>query len=128
MSLQEPELSGPEFSNGVMATDAVEGKPLLGQVNGEGVILVRRRDECFAVGASCTHYGGPLAEGLVEGDTVRCALGTTLGSTCERGSQLRQPSTPCLATPSSSVGVEFTSARENPYLVDLRFSLASRMS
>ena len=28
--------------------------------------------EIFAVGAHCTHYHGPLAEGLIVEDTVRC--------------------------------------------------------
>ena len=33
---------------------------------------MRLGDDYFAIGATCTHYGGPLAEGLFDGDTVRC--------------------------------------------------------
>ena len=46
--------------------------PLLGHVDGEPVILVRQGEEVFAIGAVCSHYGGPLAEGLVVDQTVRC--------------------------------------------------------
>jgi NADPH-dependent 2,4-dienoyl-CoA reductase/sulfur reductase-like enzyme/nitrite reductase/ring-hydroxylating ferredoxin subunit len=66
------ELSGPNLTDGILATDLGDGQMLLGHAEGEGVLLARRGDEVFAVGASCSHYGGPLAEGLLVGDTVRC--------------------------------------------------------
>jgi NADPH-dependent 2,4-dienoyl-CoA reductase/sulfur reductase-like enzyme/nitrite reductase/ring-hydroxylating ferredoxin subunit len=66
------ELSGPDLKQGVLATELAEGATLLGHADGESVMLARSAGEVFAVGATCTHYGGPLAEGLVVGDTVRC--------------------------------------------------------
>jgi NADPH-dependent 2,4-dienoyl-CoA reductase/sulfur reductase-like enzyme/nitrite reductase/ring-hydroxylating ferredoxin subunit len=45
---------------------------LLGHAEGEAVLLARRGRDIFAIGATCTHYSGPLAEGLLVDDTVRC--------------------------------------------------------
>jgi NADPH-dependent 2,4-dienoyl-CoA reductase/sulfur reductase-like enzyme/nitrite reductase/ring-hydroxylating ferredoxin subunit len=66
------ELSGPDLTAGVAFDTLIPGKPLLGRAGGEAVVVVRLGDEAHAIGASCTHYGGPLAEGLVVGDTIRC--------------------------------------------------------
>jgi NADPH-dependent 2,4-dienoyl-CoA reductase/sulfur reductase-like enzyme/nitrite reductase/ring-hydroxylating ferredoxin subunit len=68
----EAELKGPDLAQGVALSDLEEGRPVLGHAEGEAVMLVRRGAEIHAVGAACTHYGGPLAEGLVVDDTVRC--------------------------------------------------------
>jgi NADPH-dependent 2,4-dienoyl-CoA reductase/sulfur reductase-like enzyme/nitrite reductase/ring-hydroxylating ferredoxin subunit len=65
-------LSGPDFAQGVSLTEFAEGGMLQGHAQGEAILVVRRGDACFAIGASCTHYGAPLADGLVVGDTVRC--------------------------------------------------------
>ncbi len=66
------ELKGPDLSAGVEAAELKEREPLLGHANGEAVVLVKQGGEVCAVGATCTHYGGPLAEGIVEGGTIRC--------------------------------------------------------
>jgi NADPH-dependent 2,4-dienoyl-CoA reductase/sulfur reductase-like enzyme/nitrite reductase/ring-hydroxylating ferredoxin subunit len=62
----------PDFRNGFSVRDLPDGGMVLGQVDAEDVILVRRGGEFFALGAVCTHYHGPLSDGLVVGDTVRC--------------------------------------------------------
>jgi NADPH-dependent 2,4-dienoyl-CoA reductase/sulfur reductase-like enzyme/nitrite reductase/ring-hydroxylating ferredoxin subunit len=72
MSDQAATPRGPDLVAGVPADSLQEGVPLLGFVEREPVILVRRGSDVFAIGATCTHYGGPLAEGLVVDDTVRC--------------------------------------------------------
>jgi NADPH-dependent 2,4-dienoyl-CoA reductase/sulfur reductase-like enzyme/nitrite reductase/ring-hydroxylating ferredoxin subunit len=63
---------GPDLTLGVVAGELAEGTMLLGHVGGEQVLLARDGDEVFAIGASCTHYHGPLAEGLLRERTVRC--------------------------------------------------------
>jgi NADPH-dependent 2,4-dienoyl-CoA reductase/sulfur reductase-like enzyme/nitrite reductase/ring-hydroxylating ferredoxin subunit len=68
----ETELSGPDLSQGISRADLPDGGQVVGHTGGEPVLVVRRGEEIFAVGAACTHYGGPLGEGLVVGDTVRC--------------------------------------------------------
>src|SRR5215218_7588631 len=63
---------GPDLTQGVAMSDLRDGGMLAGHVGEETVLLARRGEEVFAVGATCTHYGGPLAEGLLVEDTVRC--------------------------------------------------------
>ena len=72
MSEQKTDLAGPDLAKGVPLSMVLEGAPLLGHAQGEPVILVRRGKALYAVGALCTHYGGPLAEGLIVDDTIRC--------------------------------------------------------
>jgi apoptosis-inducing factor 3 len=68
----QPEPSVPDLKRGFPQHDIADGGKLLGHVDGDDVLLVRRGAKFFAVGAHCTHYHGPLAEGLIVGDTVRC--------------------------------------------------------
>ncbi len=63
---------GPDLTQGVPISEVADGQMLLGHVGEEPVLMARRGDDFFAIGATCSHYGGPLAEGLMVGDTVRC--------------------------------------------------------
>jgi len=64
--------SGPDLTAGIPIDELPDGGKLVGHVGDDEVLLVRRGDEVFAVGALCTHYHGPLGKGLVVDDTVRC--------------------------------------------------------
>jgi apoptosis-inducing factor 3 len=90
-------LDGPDLANGITFTQVADGSMLLGHAQGEPVLLARRGDELFAIGAVCSHYGGPLAEGLLVDDTVRCPWHHACFS-LRTGTVLRAPaleSVPC---------------------------------
>ena len=62
---EEKKLSGPDFTEGVSLTEFSDGGVLQGHSQGESMLVARRAETFFAIGASCTHYGAPLAEGLM---------------------------------------------------------------
>jgi len=64
----------PDLNAGVPFAGIPDGGTLLGSAGGEDVVLIRRGEDLFAVGAYCSHYHGPLAQGLVVGETLRCPL------------------------------------------------------
>ncbi len=72
MSSDSQQLTGPDLKDGIAASSLADGAMLLGHADGEAVLLARRGFDIFAIGATCTHYSGPLAEGLMVDDTVRC--------------------------------------------------------
>jgi apoptosis-inducing factor 3 len=66
-------LTGPDLEKDGIEPGAIQdGAMVLGHAQGEGVILVRRGERVLAVGASCTHYGGPLSEGVLDNGSIRC--------------------------------------------------------
>jgi apoptosis-inducing factor 3 len=69
---EQTEPTGPDLTQGLALTELADGGKLVGHVGDEEVLLVRRGTDVFAIDAHCTHYHGPLVDGLVVGDTVRC--------------------------------------------------------
>ena len=62
----------PDLSRGVPLTQIADGEILLGHVGDEAVLLAKSGGDFFAVGATCTHYNGPLADGIIVADSLRC--------------------------------------------------------
>jgi NADH dehydrogenase FAD-containing subunit/nitrite reductase/ring-hydroxylating ferredoxin subunit len=71
MAEEQASPAGPDLAQGVALSDFT-GETLLGHVGDQDVLLVRSGPEIFAIDAHCSHYHGPLAEGLVVGDSIRC--------------------------------------------------------
>lgn len=68
----ETKASGPDLAAGIPSVDVREGESVAGRIGDDAVLIARSGGRCFAIGATCSHYGGPLAEGLVVDGTVRC--------------------------------------------------------
>lgn len=71
MAQEQSPPSGPDLSQGVALANFIDGK-LAGHVGDQEVLLVRSGTEIFAVAARCSHYHGPLSEGLLVESTIRC--------------------------------------------------------
>src|SRR5712671_6976932 len=71
MADQQAPPAGPDLSQGIALSEFSDAT-LLGHVGDEDVLLVRSGSEIFAIDAHCSHYHGPLAEGLVVGESIRC--------------------------------------------------------
>src|SRR6187401_3363832 len=63
--------AGPDLTKGISLSEFAD-ETLLGHVGDDEVLLVRSGSEIFAIDAHCSHYHGPLADGLVVGDSIRC--------------------------------------------------------
>ena len=72
MGQDEDKPGGPDLTQGIAIAELADGGMLAGHVGDEAVLLVRRGDAISALSAHCTHYHGPLADGLVVGATIRC--------------------------------------------------------
>ncbi|HEX2154841.1 MAG TPA: FAD-dependent oxidoreductase [Acidimicrobiia bacterium] len=65
--------TGPDLgTEGLSADELAGGVCRVGHFDGKPVVVVRTADGLRAVGGSCTHYGGPLGEGLCAEGQIHC--------------------------------------------------------
>lgn len=64
----------PDLAQGIDADAIPDGGAVTGQFEGEPVLVARRGLALYAVSSKCTHHGGPLAKGMMVGETIRCPL------------------------------------------------------
>ena len=61
-----------DWTDVLAEAELLDGTPTRVQLDGVPVLLLRQGEEIFAISATCTHLGGPLDEGKIEGETVTC--------------------------------------------------------
>ncbi len=61
-----------EWTPTIDARGLREGTPRRVMVGDARVLIVRRDGEIYAIGEVCSHLGGPLAEGKLDGETIEC--------------------------------------------------------
>jgi NADPH-dependent 2,4-dienoyl-CoA reductase/sulfur reductase-like enzyme/nitrite reductase/ring-hydroxylating ferredoxin subunit len=71
MAEQQTPPAGPDLTQGIAASE-LSGDMLVGHVGDNEILLVKSASEILAIDAHCSHYHGPLADGLVAGESVRC--------------------------------------------------------
>jgi NADPH-dependent 2,4-dienoyl-CoA reductase/sulfur reductase-like enzyme/nitrite reductase/ring-hydroxylating ferredoxin subunit len=72
MTAEQTAPTGPDLLVGIPSASLADGSSIAGHVGDDSVLVARAGGRCYAIGATCSHYGGPLAEGIIAGMTVRC--------------------------------------------------------
>ena len=73
LGVDHAQREGPDgFTRAAREVEVLEGQPHRAEVDGVRVVLIRRHDRIHALGEACSHLGGPLAEGRVDGDAIVC--------------------------------------------------------
>ncbi|HKT87481.1 MAG TPA: Rieske 2Fe-2S domain-containing protein [Candidatus Sulfotelmatobacter sp.] len=67
-----PEKLPEDFTPVLSETKLQDGQPVRAEHNGTPILLVRRGSEIFALAETCSHLGGPLSEGKLDGDVIQC--------------------------------------------------------
>ncbi|HLY79579.1 MAG TPA: FAD-dependent oxidoreductase [Caulobacteraceae bacterium] len=66
--------SGPDLTQGIALDEITDDGVVGGHVGEDTVVLARVGGELVAISGACSHYGGPLKDGLRVGAAVRCPL------------------------------------------------------
>jgi len=61
-----------DWTPAMRLSDLVDGKPQLADCGGTPIFVLKRADVISAISNTCSHAGGPLHEGTIEGSFVVC--------------------------------------------------------
>ena len=78
------------FQTVARASEIAPGTMKLVNLGGKAVVIANVEGTFYAFGNKCTHVGGPLAEGALEGNTVTCPWHATIFN-IESGEPLEGP-------------------------------------
>ena len=62
----------PQFVKVAKKSEIAEQSAKCVEVQGKRIALFNLGGQFYAIGDECTHQGGPLSEGLIEGEEVEC--------------------------------------------------------
>jgi nitrite reductase/ring-hydroxylating ferredoxin subunit len=68
----DPEKLPDKFTPVLSESNLPDGKPVRVDHNGTPILLVRSGSQIYALGETCSHLGGPLSEGKLEGEIIQC--------------------------------------------------------
>jgi len=72
MGGSEVVLTGPDFKKGIPVNSLKSGEKILGHADGVAVLVIRKDEKFYAIGATCSHYSANLNDGILTERTLRC--------------------------------------------------------